>query len=117
MDIVGEYLTGNQSLTLDNGNLFCDILQFTDIAVPRVVHQVLLAILGKTQQRNMVLLRDIGSKLAEEKNDVILAFPQRRNMYRNLIQTIIEVFTIMALAYSRQQIDIGGCNHTDIYFA
>src|SRR6516165_6813341 len=49
-----------------------------------------------------------------QKSYISFAFPERRNLQRKDIETVIEVFAKVTRAYVFLQISIGGCDDTHI---
>ena len=47
MYVILKYVAGYQALVFNDRNLFGDIFQLADVAIPRLVHQILLAVVGE----------------------------------------------------------------------
>ena len=64
----------------------------------------------------MVFLGHVRAELAEQQRNVVFAFAQGRDIDRNLLQAVVEVFAETASPHSCHQVDIGGGHDADIYF-
>ena len=104
----------DSALGFHNGNLFGDILQLAYVAIPRIVHHHTFGFVGEYDGRHPVFLGHIGRELAEQHRYVVLALTQRREVYANLIESVVEVFTETAVAHSFDDIDIRCRHHAHI---
>ena len=116
VEVVLEDFAGDGAFSFDDSNLFGDVFEFADVAVPRVVHEVLAGVFGKEDGRHVVFLGHVGGEFAEEEGDVVDAFAERRDVDGDLLQTVVEVFAEMAVADSGYEVDIGGGDDTDVDF-
>ena len=108
--------SGYLTVGFDNGDLFCDIFQLTDITWPGIRHEQLLGILHQLNGWHTVFFGKICSELTEQKRNIIRAFTQCRYFNRHRIQTIVQVFTETSVRYGFRKIHIRGCHNPDIRF-
>src|SRR5690606_20547665 len=86
--VVGrDFVAANQDL-----GLFGHIAQFADVARPAVPMHEISRVLGQPLYRAVVLLRKAMQKAFKNREDVLLAVPQRRNIDDYRAQPIVEVF-------------------------
>ena len=116
VEVVLEDFAGDGAFSFDDSNLFGDVFEFADVAVPRVVHEVLAGVFGKEDGRHVVFLGHVGGEFAEEEGNVVDAFAKRRDVDGDLLQTVVEVFAEMAVADSGYEVDIGGGYNSDVDF-
>ena len=92
------------------------MFQFAHIAGPAVTAQLFI-----DAGRNMPDLMPGAfaiflNEILRERFYIFRPFPQRRQMDRKYIQTVIQVRSETALIYLNIQFSVGGSNNSDIYF-
>ena len=99
----------------DDDHLLDSMLQLPDITIPRMLLQFLLGTFGKSKRTFVVLLGKAFDEEFRKRDDVFLAFPQRRYFEMNGIDAVEQIFAELALCHPLVQIGISSTYQADIH--
>ena len=109
-----EVCIGQYASFADDDCLLDGMLQFADIAIPRMHLQLASGGIREYHLTFVVLLGEALDKQFGQWNNVFFPFPQRRNFHMDGIDTIKQVFAELALRHHFVQIAIGGTNQANV---
>ena len=91
-----------------------DVLQLSDIARPFVFQHQLLCFGREFEARQTVFLHHLEGEEPEQQQDVIASVSQRRHVYRNGVEAVVEVFSETSLADCLPHVDVCGSHDSHV---
>ena len=111
----GQHLGCDEPYLRQDAHLFGDVSQLSHISRPLVGLHHHLRLWGQPDGfGDIVFLGRIQCELLEEEHHIRFAVPQRRHLYVDGAQSVIEVFTELPLSDGMGDIHISGCHYSCI---
>ena len=90
---------------------FDDVLEFTNVAGKAIRHRSL------SMAHRCIFFSRFRSMCSTSNGTSSMRSPQRRNLNRKHVQSIVKIFSKVASSDHRQQLAVRRCDYTDIEFA
>src|SRR5690606_6801293 len=101
-------------VSFQNGNLFSNIFELTDIPRKFILQQHFLGIVCQPDRIGSVPFGKVVSKFTKKHQHVFPPIAQRWYVNRYSIKTVVEVLTKLSMIYSLTQVNVGGSHYPDI---
>lgn len=106
-------LLGDHPGVAEHQQLSRYVFQFADVAGPGVGQQGLFQVLGddwRSHGGGRVLLQEVVS----QRQDLVLAFAERRHIHTDDVQAIVEILAESLLLDGFLEVAMGGCQHANV---